>query len=62
MLACFQKVLVGKDNAIAFHKALTNFYVGALCVGEVKEKTYQEEFKHLYRNDYSRFIEIMILP
>ena len=59
MLTCFQTKLVGKDNA--FHTALTYFYKRALCVGDVKDEKYQEEFKALHNNDYSRFIGVMIL-
>lgn len=59
MLSCFRKILVGDDDAIAFHKALTNYFIKQLCVGKMSDEEYGDKFEKLYEyNDYARYVPL----
>lgn len=61
VLTCFEKAQDFENDAIAFHRALTDYMKNALCVGDVSDETYEKQFKNVdrfnvYATDIRRYI------
>ena len=46
MLTCYQRVLIGEDDTIAFHKALTAYYQNGMCVENDTDEEYEKRYDH----------------
>ena len=45
MLTCYQRVLIGKDDIFAFHKASMAYFQNGMCVKKDTEEEYKKRYE-----------------
>lgn len=57
MLNCLEKISVGKENQLSFHKAQLSNWLGVTCDGEFDEEKYLKHMKRI--NSYGNYKMIL---